>query len=550
MPPVLRMGKYLLDGLLGPGGVTETYLAHAEANDKPGASVELCALKLLRADRVPEGAFAKVAARFLSAGRQLRDFHRPGFCKIVDVSDDPSATFLIAEYVAGCDLGRLLDTCLAEGKIGVHPALAGLIGSEVARLLHVGHSAKPIFPHLGLCPQNVVVAASGQVTLLDPGIAAALRGLSEQPPERWALVAPELQGVDVGASTLGEHAAVAADLYSLGALLFLLLAGHTPDPGAELPELPGVTGRLAAALRTLLARQPDDRPESAAVLVDWLAGDAAEVRDRQQMIAQGVRVAEKGLRGSPQGLPAVMSESPHPLAGTATVEGMRFPAPRRSRRMLFALLALALACAGAALVGRWPSGPERELAVGFQRQGEMHGPTVQTSSGNLAASTGSQAPQPTAAASGDLLARVAGHLIVETVPPGAMVWVDGAFKGTTFADIVVGGGKHRVDVIAPGHRMLRDLVDTSRGAIIRRTLAEVSPAQGGQGFLDVSCRTVGTFPVLVDDKETGFLCPVKLLPTATGRHGVSIFVPTEGRSVSVEATVEVGSRPASVTFSE
>src|ERR1017187_1062381 len=65
-----------------------------------------------------------------------------------------------------------------------------------------------------------------------------------------------------------------------------------------------------------------------------------------------------------------------------------------------------------------------------------------------------------------VLARVAGHLIVETVPPGATVWVVVAIKGQTFADIVFGQGGHRIVLIAPGHRMFRDVVDTSRGAIV------------------------------------------------------------------------------------
>jgi hypothetical protein len=103
------MGKYVIDGLLGPGGVTETYLAHVEGDSRQNAEACLYALKLLRRDRVPEKRWAEAVVRFLSAGQQLRDFHRAGFCPIVDLSDDPAATFIVSEYVVGRDLGRLLE---------------------------------------------------------------------------------------------------------------------------------------------------------------------------------------------------------------------------------------------------------------------------------------------------------------------------------------------------------------------------------------------------------------------------------------------------------
>jgi len=568
------MGKYVVDGLLGPGGVTETYLVHPEAkpNAKPGTSVDLFALKLLRPDRVPEGAFGEVAARFLSAARQLRDFHRPGFCRVIDVSEDPAATFMVSEYVSGCDLGRLLETCRAEGKQGVHPVLVGLIGSEVARLLQVGHSAKPAFCHLGLCPGNVMVGISGDVMLLDGGISASLRAITEQPAERWALVAPELQGVDVGTSAVSDRFSIAADLYSLGALLLLLLTGHAPDVpspssgkagGIEVPEIPGLTGKLAAGLRTLLSREPGDRPEDAAMLVEWLAGDIVQVRQRQHLIAEGVRAAEKGIRTSSPNLPAVMSEqdrqmpaikTPQPLSSTARSAASQPQA--RSLRVAI-LLAVLLACVGAALVslGWWPGQAKRRepqsaaQTVEGQRTVETPPPPWNNKQASVAKkgaddSTGARQ-------TGDpLLAQVAGHLIVETVPPGAMVWVDGVLAGKTFADLVVGNGGHRIVVIAPGYRMFRDVVDTSNGTIIRRTLPEIPPPVRGNGFVEVSCRTAGKFPVLLDDEETGLLCPVKTLPTSSGKHLVGIFVPQERRIVSVETTVEVGSKPASVSFSQ
>ena len=220
MSPSLRLGKYIVEGLLGPGGVTETYLAHV-APDAQGETARamagrLVALKLLRADCVAEKSYASVARRFVAAAMQLRDFQRPGFGKVIDVSEDPAATFIVTEHVAGYDLARVVEQSRGGGVdgSGVDPVLAGLIGAEIARTLQVGHAAKPILCHLGLAPQNVMVTDAGEVVLLDFGIASALRAVTEQPPERWSFVAPELQGVDFETAGLGDRRAVAADWQS------------------------------------------------------------------------------------------------------------------------------------------------------------------------------------------------------------------------------------------------------------------------------------------------------------------------------------------------
>src|SRR5512133_3952523 len=197
------MGRYIAEGLLGPGGATETYLARLA--DEASASGRLFALKLLRADRVPERLSAEATRRFLAAGEQIREFHRPGFGRVVEVCSAPEGSFIVTEHVAGLDLARSLEMFQAEGHSGMEPAIASLVGAEIARLLHVGHAAKPSLAHLGLAPQNVVLTEAGEVVLLDAGLAAALRSLVEQPAERWWFVAPELLNVDAGGSALTDR---------------------------------------------------------------------------------------------------------------------------------------------------------------------------------------------------------------------------------------------------------------------------------------------------------------------------------------------------------
>ncbi len=555
MPPLFRLGKYVVDGLLGPGGVTETYLAHRTEEGTSTEPASVFALKLLRPDRIAEDRLVQARKRFLAAALTLRDFHRPGFGKVIDVSEDPLATFLVSEFAHGYDLARLVEnhrSSQADVSGAVVPTeLVGLLGAQVAHLLHVGHGAKPMLCHLGLAPQNVMVSESGDVTLLDAGIAAGLRGITEQPPERWAFVAPELQNLDAGGIVLDERHRIAADLYALGAVLHFLLTGN-PPPSAGQPldrDLDAAAGDLSAPLRSLLSPEPYERPESAQRLVEWLgAGDSKEWRER---IAASLQ-----FQHAPQRLPA---RAAAPVVAMVEPGAITLPSPSstasppRRRLALAAGVALAFVLAGAGLLvfGQTPRAGNEAVV----QKSPLESAPSPSPKGRQDPSRTEEEPQGKPGTLPDtVLARVAGHLVVETVPPGAMVFVDGDLKGQTFADIFVGQGSHRIVAIAPGHRMFREVVDTTAGAIIRRTLVPVLSPTRGNGFVNVDCHGIGrlpilpTFPIVVDNEETGILCPAKLIPMPEGKHLVGIFVPAEDRWVFVETTVEIGSKPAVARF--
>jgi hypothetical protein len=422
---------------------------------------------------------------------------------------------------------------------------------------------------------------AGKVVVLDAGIAASLRAITAQPAERWSFVAPELRGVDAAEVGLSDRQGVAADLYALGALVHFLVTGRAPavapasrtrQARTTLADIPGVSSNLGAALRTLLSSEPEDRPESAAVLVDWLASGVDAARDRRRLIAEGVRATEGGALRVSQSLPAIDAQpprepppikTPSPVGNKATggrvVKTVAAIAPARRRGLavgvaLAALLAVAGLVALLATAHYWPGRKQishiRDRGQGSHPSAEMR-PVAPESGGEPTLAEGSEEPNPGQTALGEsVLSRVAGHLIVETVPPGATVWVDGVIKGKTFADIAVGEGGHRIVLISPGHRMFRDVVDTSRGAIVRRALVPIEPPTRGNGSIAVECRTIGKFPIVLDEEETGLLCPTKSMPTSAGKHMVGIFVPHERRTVLVETMVAMGAKTAIVSFSE
>jgi serine/threonine-protein kinase len=442
---------------------------------------------------------------------------------------------------------------------GLDPLFVSLIGAEVARILHTIHLAKPSLAHLNLCPGNVVVGRTGEVKLLDTGIAASLRGFTLQPIERWYYVAPEVLGKDLVFRPLPEQGAIAADLYSLGSLMFQMLTGRLQSeadsiealhaqkarPRFEEPHLPP---NLVAALRALLSPDMDDRPQSALAVVDWLATEVPTQTRRQEYIAKGIAMLEKGSPVLSQEIPVLADAQPldtttsksrcaeTPQSLTQTPE-LRMS--RRKRGLYLGLVVVALV----GLLGLF-------VALQEKNPGIVHPiPKTQPANPEIVNNT-KRSIEPTEEVERKRIPRVSGHLVVDTIPPGAVVWVDGKKRGKTFADLMIGEGGHRILVIAPGHKIFREVVDTTHGIIIRRTLVPIEPPTKGDGFLTVECKTKGDYPILLDEEETGLLCPAQSIPVASGKHLVGIFLPTERKSMNIEVIVASGNKETIARFNE
>ncbi|MDZ4695783.1 MAG: protein kinase [Deltaproteobacteria bacterium] len=255
----LRFGDYEVEKQLGPGGVTETYRAHRHGNDD-----QPVALKLLRGDRV--GKDPRIASLFVNLGLRNGELKVPGVARVLEVSGDPGASFVITEYVPGVNLESLWDNAVAGG--GLDANLVSAIGSQIARILTALHERKDRAVHGGLCPGNVLVTPEGKVVLTDIGFSAALRNVTEFAADKYWFVAPELL-------LSKAKPTPASDLYSLGAILYYLLSGEAPIIGetrAELieqleepiPNIPNVPDWLELAITNLLSKNPDDRPRTSA----------------------------------------------------------------------------------------------------------------------------------------------------------------------------------------------------------------------------------------------------------------------------------------------
>jgi hypothetical protein len=511
--------------------------------------------------------------------------------RVLEVSDDPESAFVATELVPGVDLARLVQVGRQRGDgqgLVLEPVLAGMLCAQVARVLAAANEMKPPLFHLGLCPENVVVTAAGKVMVLDFGLGAALRGMGGGAIERWHFVAPEIIGVDtVGIS---DETARAADLYSLGALLYFLLTGNKPVEAATLAELseraweplpdaPGVPNNLLSAVRALTAPDPKDRPESAGLVVEWLSGGLDSTREghvAKALQAMGIHPpppperAAPAAPAKPAAWPVALAKPgasvaptvpvrPNGVASYADQSGLR---RWRSRALLAggALLVCGISAWGVATYrGTRGQAPPRDAGQPptptipedlKSKQVEM---MVQRAPDGGLRPGGAEAPpavEPYVPESERPLLRVPNHLFLDTNPSQADVWVDGVLRGKTPVDLVAGPGSHRVVIIKSGYRMLRAVFDTTRGEYARRGLQRAGFANFGDAILDVQCASAQKYPVMLDDEETGLLCPVNRLPVASGKHHVGIFVPARRTVVAVEVTVPPGREPKRVLLKE
>lgn len=209
-----RLGPFLLEKRLGQGGMGEVYLAH-RADETFDQAV---AVKILKRGLDT----TEILHRFHQERQILANLEHPNIARIVDggTSSD-GLPYLVMEYVEGRPIHRYCE----EQALPIHQRLD--LFRTVCTAVHFAHQRLVV--HRDLKPDNILVMADGTPKLLDFGIARildsdegsaltqTLRELRIMTPA-WA--SPE--------QLLGHQVTTATDVYSLGVLLFQLLAGQAP----------------------------------------------------------------------------------------------------------------------------------------------------------------------------------------------------------------------------------------------------------------------------------------------------------------------------------
>ncbi|MFD9725644.1 PQQ-binding-like beta-propeller repeat protein [Streptomyces sp. NPDC059072] len=289
-----------------------------------------------------------VPAVFREARTAARANH-PGIVTVHDVESDTTGDwFLVMELITGQDLSRVLDS-------GETLAVATVLdwSAQVADALQAAHDEGVV--HRDLKPSNLMLTESGRIKILDFGIAGFLDNASadSEPIGSWPYMAPE--------RILGSRGDARTDLYALGCVLYELLTGRPPfgdlsgfpllaahkdtvpvPVGKAVSGLPRGLDELVAAL---LAKEPDDRPSTAAHVRDRLRELAAEPpapapptpeREPQETAPPRPPDARTHDRPRPQVPPSPTLKNPTARRPSAVPAGAAPPstppAPDRARR--------------------------------------------------------------------------------------------------------------------------------------------------------------------------------------------------------------------------
>ncbi len=258
-------------GELGRGAQATVYRVRRDGRDY--------AMKVLR-HAGPEDAAAQAAFRREAA--VLACVRHPGIARVHEVGTHEGRPYLLMDLLPGERLGRVL----TGGPLA--PSRVAALGIGLAEALAAAHAAGLV--HRDVKPDNVVVLADGSPRLVDFGLAARADtgpAADGAVAGTMAYCAPEQTGM------LNRPVDGRSDLYALGALLFECLVGEPPYAAADVGDLlrqhavapvpdpceraPGVPSGLGAVIRTLLAKDPDDRYAGA----DGLAADLRRIADGQ-----------------------------------------------------------------------------------------------------------------------------------------------------------------------------------------------------------------------------------------------------------------------------
>jgi beta-lactam-binding protein with PASTA domain/tRNA A-37 threonylcarbamoyl transferase component Bud32 len=337
--------RYRLDRKLGEGGMATVF---------GGTDTVLrrrIAIKVLRPQFAADAEFVR---RFYHEAQAVAKLSYPNIVNVYDVGREGDAYFIVMELVDGTTLAEMIES---DGRLP--EAVAVDYADQICRGLAYAHRQGIL--HRDLKPANILITTDDVVKLSDFGIARAMT------TQTMTMTSP---GMVMGSvyylspeQAQGHELRETSDLYSLGVVLYQMLTGklpytgespitvalkHVSSPVPELSSEDGVAPALAAIVRKLLQKAPEERYQSATEVASALR----EARDQQLAPVTGALQAARTQALRPIAIPNPpprRSQSPDRRAAAASAGDTKriatpFPRTRPSRvQLLVGLGALLIA---------------------------------------------------------------------------------------------------------------------------------------------------------------------------------------------------------------
>ena len=253
-------GRYRLEARLGAGGMAEVFRGFDPVLNRT------VAIKILNAQFARDAGFV---ARFRREAQAAARLNHPSIVGVYDSGADGDTQFIVMEFVEG----RTLAEVLAAGRHPT-PMQSVELAQRIATPLGIAHAEGIV--HRDIKPANVMVTRDGQVKVMDFGI-ARIQTVETAPQTSSVLGTPTYLSPE---QAQGQQVDSRSDLYSLGVVLYELLAGRPPFTGDspvaiaykqvnEAPVQPStlnpdVPPRLDAVVMKALSKNPANRYQSAA----------------------------------------------------------------------------------------------------------------------------------------------------------------------------------------------------------------------------------------------------------------------------------------------
>ena len=343
--PVLVNGRYELGRRIGRGGMAEVFVARDRLLDRP------VAVKVLFAEYAKDPLFVE---RFRREAMSAASLNHPNIVAVFDWGQVDSTYYIAMEYVQGRTLADILQK---HERLTVLQACD--IALDIAAALGEAHKAGVV--HRDIKPANVIVSATGHVKVADFGIARAIGAAVEQGLTQTGAV--------MGTATYfspeqaqGGQPDPRSDLYSLGVILYEMLAGTPPFTGenaiaiaykqvhdAPVPlraKNPEISPAFSAIVMKCLAKDPQRRYSTAAALAD----DVRRFVDGKEVLALREEQTAAADAGATTQLPVTSSDAAEsvddqpttvlPTSGSSRTRTPEYPpyddvVPRRTAAWVF-----------------------------------------------------------------------------------------------------------------------------------------------------------------------------------------------------------------------